>query len=1510
MTEQNFDYSPYINMMSGSEKDQDRSLWDECADSFSASTHNMAYGAVQMTREVTGNQNILPDMQLAKTPEARALGTPEWVAQQVGSGAAFAIPMAGLTILTKGRFLSSAKSISTQSSVGEAALGGAFTGSVLTPATDASGNALHGEKYWNQKLADTVAMSVSFATMAGVERAGLAKHIPNITGARSRIVNSAISGYAGGITHAELSSGFTMSFADANSAATQWAVGNAMFRGASEVASPTNLKALGSVPRALSRAIGEMPSPNQMVLANESIGLGGNRMHGSSASDMVMHEPMQMASNGSGRPKPQGFGGAERSTASKGNRKTETSAQVESGAKPVTKPANELADRTSPVETVSHSTRPTDIDANPAAEAASTPTSDIKKSEHKPAKVVAVSDVEPSTIAPSLGVSDFSPRSTPKPIKRAQVPEADAVSVEKDKPVKRPVPNLDARPKTNTADPLAGADRKIAEGDPAGALAGKKAITNSTKTEAGALAGPPRRKEPSVKPSGKAVPPVVEVPSGGATDKTAAAAAEIVPAGEDGTASLKGKTFIKDPFGNLLDVSTRGDGRAAQTGLSQTGVSPWKAGAGTVAVEGTQTSVRPNRNVSPDRKAGAGKEVVPNGVEGKPLAPPDVPKTAANLNVPPSDFGALSATRGGAIVPIGDSPNAPGALVPTKANVVIPGVETAVPSSRLRTATDQLVANAKDAAGNAMKAGADMLRNKIIDPTLESGQLAISKVTDATTTQVKTDIATTIDGAQPIWQANSERIAGKSLKMTESAGQKVQDALGTGAETAQQIGNRGKEFTNTWETNSNKTIETGRKVVKDLRDAVSSKGQQWEQSAGVTTESIQSIKAATDYGVDQFIDKWGKTVEDGLAVDRKVREMRSIDPDSRWSKAVEDNAKVDSIARQLAEQRASKTSGSVDRAITNGAKIDALSRDLLTGKANKGLDFLEDAIDSGAQRDAKARKWWDKFVTEGAERDKAARQRVQRWVGDRVDGVKTAINSGASRDQQLQTKAQDISTAFSTESGGRQPLHDAGVKLSNDAQPIVDQTKSALSRGSEAAKNIWQRTRQTIANRKESASAPAEVHPVEPLSLPPAESQLMEVPLQSLRQLEPGSFESPASPKIDPPGKLDTGRKATEPSPNNEGLPESSRSRGAEAGNPEASIQGDKLTSPAEQNSQRVLELASVADVVATEMQNFGWNFPAKTMTPELSAQIGLIASRQKPGVPNTAEVMLSKYMSDRQPSQLLRMPEPTPELAQPKSAKASNLSGPESMEIPDIWSMPLDQVPTTIKPTSSDAGLFGVDAPKQQLLLPAAKSEIATSIPDVGTKFSGSLDGNGRTLGETRSINDLSNSFLRDLETTKAITEAWNLNPDANVSSSQTGNRRTAADMNRTQLIKLLDENKIPWKSDGKYVSKGKLVELAEKSELSISQETPSSLDSKGKNGKGKRATDKANESVKKITVEDLKGIFKENRLSIRKDSKAMVKSDLVEELIKKIDNNDTLLENGQPLSQKRIDQIRKTAS
>jgi hypothetical protein len=227
------DLAPYRNLFSiGPQETENKSLWDEFSSSFSASGNNMLYGLTQLTRETTGN-DILPDVQLVNMPQPKQTWTPEWVSQQLGSGLAFALPLLGAAAITKGRFLTSAKDITLGASTLDAGIVGGVTGFALTPTTDDQGKDLHGSEFWKSKFQQTASMTVSYATMAGIENIGKSAN----PGIALRMARTTTAGYAGGFLHAQANSGFTSTFDEANREATQWAAGGALFRGTSELTS-------------------------------------------------------------------------------------------------------------------------------------------------------------------------------------------------------------------------------------------------------------------------------------------------------------------------------------------------------------------------------------------------------------------------------------------------------------------------------------------------------------------------------------------------------------------------------------------------------------------------------------------------------------------------------------------------------------------------------------------------------------------------------------------------------------------------------------------------------------------------------------------------------------------------------------------------------------------------------------------------------------------------------------------------------------------------------------------------------------------------------------------------------------------------------------------------------------------------------------------------------------------------------------------------------------------------
>ncbi len=925
MTQQDFDYSRYIPAVDGQLKDPNRTLFDEAADSFSSSLQNMAYGAVQLTKEASG-KDILPDLKLATTPAPEPTGSPGWIAQQIGSGAAFAIPMAGLTILTKGRFLSSAATVSTRSSIAEAAIGGAVTGFALTPATDSNGNDLHGSEFWYRKAVDTTSMSISFATMAGIERLGMAGSIPHMVGAPSRVFNTTVAGYAGGLTHAGLSSGFTMKWEDANSQATNWALGSAMFRSASEIASPTNLSSLGRVPQRVSESVSHSLATPKMIPATVSAGHGSfsrQGRQGSMSAQMISNEPMAIRGN-AGRPRPKGFGNSEMNESIGPQRKKPSSIDQSKAAenpKPVSETPSRAVTTESPAQEHLTGRRPTD--ATPAAGRSAVESTAVS------------TPVGPTVRDRSAGTSSTLDRTQPA-----------------------------AKAHLNVTEPVQGAP--VTE-----------SVNTQARPHAAEISGPellPQRAKPATVQS------------------------------------------------------------SAQLLLAET----------SSAVPGGALAVR-----SPEVTA-----IVP------------VPKMNAHQQGEPV---AISA----------------------ETNPLTP-----------RPTASQVVSDGTTIATQAIRRGTESLRTTVVDPVIENGRVAISKSSQAVRTEAITGVGLTIDAAQPFWQSGARRAAEGSLELTASAGRKATEVIGVGSETAQKIGAHSKTLSDGWQTKAQRLETSGHNAVQKLRERVSTLGEQWEQKAGNVGESARTKLGGTESGTREFVARWGKAVDDGLFIDRTVRDMRNVSPDARWSKMVEDSAKVEALVRQVANHDIGLTSTRLNEAITNRSNSDAAARKLLTEKANKGLDLADSLIESGFTRDAKARKWWEQFTTDGAARDRAAREQVLQWMEQRLEKVSTAIKSATARDQRAQEGAQELSSSLRTETEGRQPVRDAISQLATDAQPLVAQTRTAFSKGADGVRRTWQTTRDMIRNRQDTAQpeltngellgSPAEGLA---LALPPARiKQLVEIP--------------------------------------------------------------------------------------------------------------------------------------------------------------------------------------------------------------------------------------------------------------------------------------------------------------------------------------------------------------------------------------------------------------------------------
>jgi hypothetical protein len=1095
MTQQDFDYSRYIPAVDGQLKDPNRTLFDEAADSFSSSLQNMAYGAVQLTKEASG-KDILPDLKLASPPAPEQTGSPGWIAQQIGSGAAFAIPMAGLTILTKGRFLSSAATVSTRSSIAEAAIGGAVTGFALTPATDSNGNDLHGPQFWNRKVVDTTSMSISFATMAGIERLGMAGSIPHMVSAPSRVFNTTVAGYAGGLTHAGLSSGFTMSWEDANSQATNWALGSAMFRSASEIASPSNLSSLGRVPQRVSESVSHSLASPRMIPATVSAGHGSfsrQGRQGSMSAQMISNEPMAIRGNG-GRPKPKGFGNSEMNESIGPQRKKPSSIDQSKAAenpKPVSETPSRAVTTEAPAQEHLTGRRPTDAAPAEAGRSA--------------VESTAVSTpVGPTVRDRAAGTSSTLDRTQPatkadlnvtEPVQGAPVTESVNTQA---RPHAAEISGPELLPQhAKPATVQSSAQLLLAETSsavPGGALAVRSpevtAIVPVSKFSA------PHKGEP-VAVSSETNPSPPRTP-----------ASQIVP---DGTTAppvvLRNETLLAPatrPTALLPEKGTAVPGGALAVRTAEvTAIVPVRKM--NAHQQGEPVAISAETNPLPPRPTAS--QIISDGTTAPPvvlrnetLLAPAMRPTALLPEKGTAEPGGALAVRSPEVT----------AIVPVpKMNAHHQGEPAAISAETNplppRPTASQIISDGTTIATQAIRRGTENLRTTVVDPVIENGRVAISKSSQAVQTEAITGVGLTIDAAQPFWQSGARRAAEGSLELTASAGRKATEVIGLGSETAQKIEVHSKTLTDGWQTKAQKLETSGHDAVQKLRERVSTLGEQWEQKAGNVGDSARTKLGSTESGTREFIAQWGEAVDNGLSIDRTVRDMRNVSPDARWSKMVEDSAKVEALVRQVANHDIGLTSTRLNEAITNRTSSDAAARQLLTGKANKGLDLADSLIESGFTRDAKARKWWEQFTADGAARDRAAREQALQWAERRLEKVSTAIKSGTVRDQRAQEGAQELSSSLKAGTEGRQPVREAISQLATDAQPLVAQTRTAFSKGADAARRTWQTTRDMIRNRQDIAQ-PGLINgellgsPMEGLAraLPPARTnQLLEIPTPS-----------------------------------------------------------------------------------------------------------------------------------------------------------------------------------------------------------------------------------------------------------------------------------------------------------------------------------------------------------------------------------------------------------------------------
>ncbi len=271
-----------------SDKSKANSPMGAFTESFTSSIHNMGFASVQVVREVTGNKELLKDFKPAPVSHEANIGTGNWLAQQLGSGVAFAIPMAATAWLTRGRSVG-VESSTAFSGMKAAAASGAITGFAFTPTLDNKGEAATGGAFWQKKALQTGSMSAAFATMAGVDKMHIGGHIgkailPGSTAGIAAIggriaqrgLDGAIAGYSGGLVDTSIQSGFKADLGTLNESAVKWAAAGALFSGAGEGLKRSNFTGakgnLGVSPELL--AIKNSVAPAGQKGASSSVGEG------------------------------------------------------------------------------------------------------------------------------------------------------------------------------------------------------------------------------------------------------------------------------------------------------------------------------------------------------------------------------------------------------------------------------------------------------------------------------------------------------------------------------------------------------------------------------------------------------------------------------------------------------------------------------------------------------------------------------------------------------------------------------------------------------------------------------------------------------------------------------------------------------------------------------------------------------------------------------------------------------------------------------------------------------------------------------------------------------------------------------------------------------------------------------------------------------------------------------------------------------------------------------------
>lgn len=1114
-------------------------------ESFTSSIHNMGFAGVQVVREVTGNKELLKDFKPAPVSHEANIGTGNWIAQQLGSGVAFAIPMAATAWLTRGRSVG-AESSAAFSGMKAAAASGAITGFAFTPTLDNKGEAATGGAFWQKKALQTGSMAAAFATMAGVDKMHIGGHIgkailPGSTAGIAAIggriaqrgLDGAIAGYSGGFVDTSIQSGFKADLGTLNESAVKWAAAGALFSGAGEGLKRSNftggkgkLAEAGNAAANLHEPLVKGPetpalahvgiSPELMARRN-SVSPAGQESRAFSGGEGYGSRPEIVSSRGPGRQPPfrqdaptppngRGMGthgvkgGREISsgqgTAGKGERREGNSskrlewlAQNKVGKDGTTKSGAEQ-----PVEagrsTAGGAKNSGGFGRDKAVTRANNKDAAVD-TRSAPEVRPAASEANASAIA--KGTRSETAITAPELNSKQAAPLTDSQAIA---PVTERSALLEAKPAGKDIAPLAN-QKTARDSSPDVAIT---RIEPAVRTEPKALNGvsnfgdlPAARTivdkgvpkaEVSPTPVEVLTPNPAPVRKPNSSNLDAVAVSNVVRPEAVVATPKEVRAKQIPPATDSQAVIPQPPARpvlSAESGAKQN-----------IGLEATQTQPKGKASESTVHVAEVVEVTTPTqsrlaSAESNGVAKAsDRPVSEITVNVTATPVGERivevpTIKNQGSGNP--EMPSLSGSAISLERPFLLEGsmVSPKQVGTQLRQAAIDSIATGRQVINQAGEAF-NAAKVNITD--------TVGRGTEALITQAQTDRALRLKAVSEKGREGSLNLAQAGRRIIDSTGMTVKKVTTFKASEIEALPSALEARKGNWDAKASELAEATQARIAGVRKEAITFASDWKQRARDTRSNLAGVEASVTAGGSSAMTKWEGKVNSGLIVDEGVRKLLEVPEGAVWSRKVEAGRTRDEVARNYLIEKGTEATNFTSNAVRFLSLQDIKLRRTLGNAVNSALDGAETFVAGGPERHAWATGRLVDFVKARVEGDVAARAKVANWFGEKLGNLRRGITDGTNQDAQSRKQLEITANELQAKSNGARPISDQVTKIRETVAPVVTERATQLQKDLMAriaeARQEWI----DLKNPKTSASAAIESRVP---SLPPSDAASLSV---------------------------------------------------------------------------------------------------------------------------------------------------------------------------------------------------------------------------------------------------------------------------------------------------------------------------------------------------------------------------------------------------------------------------------